>query len=335
VADKLQQANDTLQTVTVMKDNATAIVQVAKPFLGLAPTSWQMIAAVAVTVAVCCVGFVIYERWKQDSLGGPVMQALLVKLAIQYGVYALIAVGVVGGVAGYGLVQIQSRAGKTPSRASPAATARLSMRFAARFRRSMTAALMAAFGTLLAGCKRFDFVDPAHQDAEAVALRRQVKVLERANAAREARERFMPFIKFTSPDPEDPNDVKKSKYKNARHHDATRALEEVEKGEHPFPDSLRAAAARQERAGLAALPAWYIGRHPDAERRRRHLQRRRSPKTSAAKCAASCSRRVQAGFSERQACARRHSQDRLEDDRRRPVFFVGRGGSLTGRGGIC
>jgi uncharacterized membrane-anchored protein len=33
------------------------------------------------------------------------MQAILVKLAIQYGVYALIAVGVVGGVAGYGLVK--------------------------------------------------------------------------------------------------------------------------------------------------------------------------------------------------------------------------------------
>jgi putative chitinase len=65
LADKLQQANDTLQTVTVMKDNATAVVKVAKPFLGLAPTSWQLIAAIAVTVAVCCVGFIIYERWKK------------------------------------------------------------------------------------------------------------------------------------------------------------------------------------------------------------------------------------------------------------------------------
>lgn len=31
------------------------------------------------------------------------MQAFLVKLAIQYGVYALVAVGIVGGVAGYGV----------------------------------------------------------------------------------------------------------------------------------------------------------------------------------------------------------------------------------------
>jgi putative chitinase len=70
VADKLQQANDTLQTVTVMKDNATAIVQVAKPFLGLAPSSWQIVAAVALTAAVCCIGLVIYERWRKIHTEG-------------------------------------------------------------------------------------------------------------------------------------------------------------------------------------------------------------------------------------------------------------------------
>ncbi|WP_439392555.1 glycoside hydrolase family 19 protein [Bradyrhizobium sp. PMVTL-01] len=65
VADKLQQANDTLQTVSVAKDNATAIIHTVKPFLGLAPESWQTIAAIAVTMAVCCVGFIIYERWQK------------------------------------------------------------------------------------------------------------------------------------------------------------------------------------------------------------------------------------------------------------------------------
>lgn len=62
-------------------------------------------------------------------------------------------------------------------------------------------------------------------------LEQQIRLLERQKAIMVARDRFMPFIKFTSPDPEDPNDVNKSRYKNARHHDAlARVVEEVVNG---------------------------------------------------------------------------------------------------------
>ncbi|WP_316397336.1 hypothetical protein [Bradyrhizobium sp. 33ap4] len=65
VADKLQHASDVAQTISVAKDNATVIVNTVKPFLGLAPSTWQTIAVIAVTAAVCCAVFVIFERWRK------------------------------------------------------------------------------------------------------------------------------------------------------------------------------------------------------------------------------------------------------------------------------
>ena len=59
----------------------------------------------------------------------------------------------------------------------------------------------------------------------------RLALLKRQQKAQHARTGFMDFVKFTAPDPEDPNDVERSRYKNARHHDAiARVLEEVEKG---------------------------------------------------------------------------------------------------------
>lgn len=73
-------------------------------------------------------------------------------------------------------------------------------------------------------------------DVMAVAeLEKQIQLLERQKAIQEARRKLMPFIKFTSPDPDHPNDVSKSRYQNAPHHDALAdALERVVDGEIPF-----------------------------------------------------------------------------------------------------
>jgi hypothetical protein len=153
VADKLQQANDTLQTVTVMKDNATAIVQVAKPFLGIAPTSWQLVAAVADHDRYVLHRLRPLRALAQDSHGGPVMQALLLKLAIQYGVYALLALGVVGGVAGYGVYKYNSGWNAAIAGIAPQYT-RPSMRFAALFRRLMIVVLTGGFWDAVSGVCR-------------------------------------------------------------------------------------------------------------------------------------------------------------------------------------
>lgn len=74
----------------------------------------------------------------------------------------------------------------------------------------------------------------------------------------------MPFIKFTSPDPEHPNDVEKSRYKNARHHDATaRALEEVVAGNIPFLILCEPPRHGKSEQVSRKLPAWFIGKFPE------------------------------------------------------------------------
>src|SRR5690606_31845337 len=93
---------------------------------------------------------------------------------------------------------------------------------------------------------------------EADAIERKLALLRRQQKALEARDKFMTFVKFTSPDPADPNDVNKSRYRNARHHDAiARVLEEVVKGNIQF--LILTMPPRHGKSELVSrrLPAWY------------------------------------------------------------------------------
>ncbi|WP_316397339.1 terminase large subunit domain-containing protein [Bradyrhizobium sp. 33ap4] len=181
--------------------------------------------------------------------------------------------------------------------------------------------------------KRFDFVDPAHQDAEVVALRRQVAVLERADAATLARERFMPFIKFTSPDPEAPNDVKRSRYKNARHHDATaRALEEVEKANYEFLILVEPPRHGKSEQVSRRLPPWYIGRHPNHNVVVATYSDEFAEDFGANVRAIMNSPAYKQVFPEVKLTRGGTAKARLETTAGGLLFFVGRGGALTGRG---
>lgn len=187
--------------------------------------------------------------------------------------------------------------------------------------------------------KRFDFVDPAHQDRETIELRKHVKLLERQAAALEARDRFMPFIKFTSPDPEDPNDCKKSKYKNARHHDAlARVLEEVEKANIPFLILCMPPRHGKSEQVSRRFPAWYIGRHPS-----QNVIVATYSDTFAEDFGAEVRSIMNAPafkqiFPNVKLQRGGTAKDRLQTTEGGMLFFVGRGGGLTGRGGhvlIC
>lgn len=63
VADKVQQASDAVTTVTQMKDSATVVVQTVKPFLGVSPNTWAIVAVVALAVAAVAIGYTIYQRY--------------------------------------------------------------------------------------------------------------------------------------------------------------------------------------------------------------------------------------------------------------------------------
>jgi putative chitinase len=65
IADKVQQASDTVTTVTMAKDNLSAIVETAKPLLGIAPNTWAIIAVCALVIAGVCIAFTMWERHKK------------------------------------------------------------------------------------------------------------------------------------------------------------------------------------------------------------------------------------------------------------------------------
>ena len=72
-------------------------------------------------------------------------------------------------------------------------------------------------------------------EAQRREIERGLRLLRRQQAIQMSRTNFMSFVKFTSPDPADPDDTTKSTYENALHHDAVAAaLEEVEKGNYQF-----------------------------------------------------------------------------------------------------
>lgn len=166
------------------------------------------------------------------------------------------------------------------------------------------------------------------------AARREIALLERQQKAMEARERFMTFVKFTSPDAEDPNDVNLSKYKNARHHDAiARVIEEVVAGNIRF--LILTMPPRHGKSELVSrrLPAWFMGRFPhlhgivatynddfaaDFGKEVRNIVK--MPQF----------RQVFPGVSLQRGGA---ASDRLQTSAGGQWSFVGRGGSLTGRGG--
>lgn len=170
-------------------------------------------------------------------------------------------------------------------------------------------------------------------------IHKQIALMERQQLAIEARKKFMPFVKFTSPDPEDPNDVKRSKYKNARHHDAiARVLEEVIEGNIRF--LILTMPPRHGKSELVSrrLPAWLIGRFPDqhgivatysddfaAEFGKEVRTIIKMPQF----------RQVFPGVDLMRGGA---ASDKLQTTKGGQWSFVGRGGGLTGRGGhilIC
>lgn len=170
-------------------------------------------------------------------------------------------------------------------------------------------------------------------DPETKQIQKQIALLKRQQKALEASTRFMPFIKFTSPHPEDPNDVERSKYENARHHDAVAlVIEKVVEGEIPFLILEMPPRHGKSEQVSRRLPAWYIGRFPhenivvgtynddfaaDFGKDVRNIM------------ATSQYKQVFPDVKLQRGGA---ASDRLQTTKGGQLSFVGRGGSLTGRG---
>lgn len=164
-------------------------------------------------------------------------------------------------------------------------------------------------------------------------LQRQIALLERQQKAVEARTKLMTFVKFTSPHPEDPSDVNRSKYENAKHHDAiARVLEEVVEGNIRF--LILTMPPRHGKSELVSrrLPAWLIGRFPH-----QHGVVATYNDDFAAEFGKEVRTIVKTPqfrqvFPEAELMRGGAASDKLQTTKGGQWSFVGRGGSLTGRG---
>lgn len=164
-------------------------------------------------------------------------------------------------------------------------------------------------------------------------------LLRRTAAQSAARERLFDYIKFTMPDPDAPGDPTRSAYKAGRHHEAVcNDVQTFIEGGYPgYTILIITLPPRHGKSEIVSrrLPAWYSGRYP------RHnvvvgtynddfaadfgAEVRRIINTPQHRSVFPAHRLVRGGT----------AKDRLQTTDTGMLTFVGRGGSLTGRGAHC
>jgi predicted phage terminase large subunit-like protein len=165
------------------------------------------------------------------------------------------------------------------------------------------------------------------------ALVRQLAAAKRMMRAKKAREDLITFAKLTQPHPDDPDDIERSTYRDAKHHRAVAAaLEMVEKG--LFPRLIITLPPRHGKSELVSrrFIAWLLGRDPyrqvifatysdtfatDFGREVRHIIR------------SNVFGQIFPGVGIRKGEA---AADRIKMDAGGVAVFVGKGGAITGRG---
>lgn len=171
------------------------------------------------------------------------------------------------------------------------------------------------------------------EDLSLEELEKQIAALKWQGAAVTARDKLMPFIKFTMPDPAEPNDVTISRYDNARHHDAiAAAVEEVEKGNIRF--LILTVPPRHGKSEIVSrrLPAWFLGRHPDQNVVVATYNDDFAKDFGADVRSIVKSHRFRSVFPDFRLARGGEAKERMQTAQGGMATFVGVGGSLTGRG---
>lgn len=162
---------------------------------------------------------------------------------------------------------------------------------------------------------------------------KQIALMERAQRALLARDDFLTFVKFTMPDNEDPNDINRSRYQAARHHvGIANAVQQVEKGDIRF--LILTCPPRHGKSELVSrrLPAWFIGRYPDQNIAVATYNDDFAEDFGADVRSIMAAPQYKQVFPAVKLVKGGSAKGRLQTTRGGLMSFVGRKGSLTGRG---
>lgn len=176
-------------------------------------------------------------------------------------------------------------------------------------------------------------VAPDDGAAKLSAIEKRIAAAKRAKLALEAREDFLKFVRFTMPDIEDPENVDLSTFKDAKHHRAlAKVLEKVEKGHIPrLIVTLPPRHGKTELISRRFIP-WLLGRD---EYRNIIFATYNEPFSQ--DIGSDCRAIMQSPafkqvFPKFRFRAGGLSKEKLQSGAGGMAAFVGRGGSITGRG---
>jgi len=170
-------------------------------------------------------------------------------------------------------------------------------------------------------------------EAEQQALLQQRRAAMRLLKARQARDSLIGFTEFTMPDKEDPDDAELTRYQAQYFHRAlAKALEDVEAGRR-----LRLIITFPPRHGKSELsskrfPAWYIGRDPYRYVAVCTYNQTFAEDFGKAVRGIMLTPAYRQVFPNVELKTGSKASDRLETEEGGALFFLGRGGTITGRG---
>lgn len=165
---------------------------------------------------------------------------------------------------------------------------------------------------------------------------RRIALLKRKRAILLARQDLIAFTQLMMPDPNHDDDVSQSLYKPQRFHRVIgAALEEVERGD--YRRLMINVGPRFGKTTLASamFPAWYIGRHPDRSIIVATYNEHYSWDLGRRVRDIMATPQYQQVFPGVEIKTGASTVSRVQTTRDGVVFSVGRGSSITGRGGHC
>lgn len=167
-----------------------------------------------------------------------------------------------------------------------------------------------------------------------MSVDRRLILLERKKAILQSREELIPFARYTAPDPRDRADPRASAYEVARHHKViAAALEEVEAGR--IKRLIISCPPRHGKTKLASIlfPAWFAGRNPGKSVVFATYNDKYAIDTGGTVKTLMQGPLYKHIFPELKLSYGGAASDRLRIVGGGDMFFVGVGGTLTGRGG--
>jgi predicted phage terminase large subunit-like protein len=179
------------------------------------------------------------------------------------------------------------------------------------------------------------------QQVDAAAINKQLALLKRAQRALEARTSLLAFSQFTMPDPEDPNDIERSRYEAAKFHRKVAAvLDQFVKGELRFADGrlchqlIFCMPPRHGKTELATkrLVAQYSGNNPDHDIIVAAAGDDLATDFGGDVRAIMHSPSFKQVFPNFRLRKGGNAKDNIQTDRGGRVIFAGRGGQINGRG---